>query len=258
MLGIVLYVVERILISDGYNMQRILIAFFLLCVSASAGAQSLVGELRVLNTWSAGSEVSLRAVDAYGVDNCFVGSEISDELFERMKGKSYKDNCTVELADLRYIKVLHKDAEGRVLLGEMVCNRSIEADLLAIFRVLYDEGYPIERMVLIDNYGADDGASMRANNSSAFNFRFIAGTEKLSNHSLGLAVDINPLYNPYVKVKDGRTIVDPPQGVRYVDRTLENPFIIKDNDLLVTEFLSHGFTWGGHWNSLKDYQHFEK
>ncbi|MFI3287227.1 MAG: M15 family metallopeptidase [Rikenellaceae bacterium] len=239
-------------------MQRILIVFILLGVSVCAGAQSLADELRILNKWSAGEEVSLRAVEVYGVENCFVGCEISDELFERMKGKSYKENCTVELAELRYIKVLHRDAEGRVLLGEMVCNKRIEADLLEIFRVLYAEEYPIERMVLIDNYGADDGASMRANNSSAFNFRFIAGTEKLSNHSLGLAVDINPLYNPYVKVKDGRTIVDPPEGSKYVNRTLENPFIIKDNDLLVTEFLSHGFTWGGHWNSLKDYQHFEK
>lgn len=113
-------------------------------------------------------------------------------------------------------------------------------------------------MVLIDEYDAQDGPSMRANNSSAFNFRFVAGTGVLSSHSRGMAVDINPLYNPYVKTNGGRTVVDPAEAAPYADRTRDFPYKIAEDDPCCREFLRHGFTWGGHWKSLKDYQHFEK
>ena len=112
-------------------------------------------------------------------------------------------------SELRYLRGLHRNLAGETLLGELVCNEAISGDLLEIFRALYDAAYPIERMVLIDEYDAQDGPSIRANNSSAFNFRFIAGTGVLSNHSRGMAVDINPLYTPYVKTNGGRTVVAP-------------------------------------------------
>ncbi len=106
----------------------------------------------------------------------------------------------------------------------MVCNRLIADDLLEIFRTLFDARYPIERMVLIDEYDADDERSMQNNNSSAFNFRFIAGTDKLSNHSRGLAVDINPLYNPCVRRRtDGSLFVSPEAARPYADRSREFP-----------------------------------
>lgn len=113
-------------------------------------------------------------------------------------------------------------------------------------------------MVLIDEYDAQDGPSIRANNSSAFNFRFVAGTGVLSSHSQGMAVDINPRYNPYVKTNGGRTVVDPAEAAPYADRTRDFPYKIAEDDPCCREFLRHGFTWGGHWKSLKDYQHFEK
>ena len=113
-------------------------------------------------------------------------------------------------------------------------------------------------MVLIDEYDAQDGPSIRANNSSAFNFRFIAGTGVLSNHSRGMAVDINPLYTPYVKTNGGRTVVAPAEAAPYADRTRDFPYKIAEDAPCCREFLRHGFTWGGHWKSLKDYQHFEK
>lgn len=238
-------------------MKRLFVILLVLC-SLNLSAQSLSDEVRDIMQWRAGAEVSEVAVEACGVENCFVSENISDEVFARIKGKSYKDGCTVRVEDLRYIKVLHRDAENKILLGEMVCSEVIAEELLAIFRVLYDNAYPIERMVLVDDYNAEDALSMRANNSSAFNFRYISGTKKLSNHSLGLAVDINPLYNPYVKKVGGRTIVDPKEAAEYVNRNHENPYIIKDGDLLVKEFLKHGFKWGGNWKSLKDYQHFER
>ena len=131
-------------------------------------------------------------------------------------------------------------------------------DVLDIFKELYDADYPIERMVLIDEYDAEDNASMAANNSSAFNFRFIDGTAKRSSHSDGLAIDINPLYNPYVRMRDGKEVVLPENGTEYANRTKENPYYIKKDDICYQAFSKRGFTWGGEWKSSKDYQHFQK
>lgn len=208
---------------------------------------------------SAGEIVSAEEVARIGAESFFFAVPIGEEVKARMQEKSYKANCTVPFDELRYLSVLHYDLNGEIKRGEMVCNRLIADDLLEIFRVLFDASYPIERMVLIDEYDADDERSMLANNSSAFNFRFIAGTNKLSNHSRGLAVDINPLYNPYVKRrKDGTLFVSPEAARPYADRSREFPCKIDAGDLCCREFLRHGFVWGGDWHSLKDYQHFEK
>lgn len=185
--------------------------------------------------------------------------EIDDEIFSRMKGKSYKENCIVPLADLRYLTVAHYTLEGEVKKGEIVCNKAIAEDLIDIFTNLYNAKYPIERIELVDNYDADDRKSMNANNTSCFNYRVVAGSKNLSNHALGLAIDINPFYNPYVKKqKDGSLYVSPTAARKYADRNGTYPYKIDENDLCYKEFIAHGFTWGGAWNSLKDYQHFEK
>ena len=123
-------------------------------------------------------------------------SEIDEATFARMKGKSYKDNCPIPLEDLRYLHVLHKDLKGVTHGGELVCNKYIAEDVLEIFRALFLADYPVERVRLVDEYDADDETSMRDNNSSCFNFRFISHTTRISKHGLGLAVDINTLYNP--------------------------------------------------------------
>lgn len=211
------------------------------------------------DTPPAGGIVSTEEVARIGAEPFFSAVPIGKDIKARMRGKSYKANCTVPFDELRYLSVLHYDLNGEIRRGEMVCNRLIADDLLEIFRVLFDARYPIERMVLIDDYDADDERSMLANNSSAFNFRFIAGTNKLSSHSRGLAVDINPLYNPYVKRrKDGTLFVSPEAARPYADRSREFPCKIDADDLCCREFLRHGFVWGGDWHSLKDYQHFEK
>lgn len=206
----------------------------------------------------AGMQLSDAEISKVGVDNLFNSSEIDDTLFARIEGKSFPQNCTTARSELRYLRILHRDLEGRTRVGEMICNRSIADDLLTIFRTLYDARYPIQQMVLIDRYDADDERSMQANNSSAFNFRFVAGTKQLSNHSRGLAVDINPLYNPYVRTANGRTIVEPSTAVPYADRTRTFPCKIDKNDLCYKEFIRHGFSWGGDWKTRKDYQHFQK
>lgn len=193
----------------------------------------------------------------------FSMQKISDELFERMKaGNTYKEDCLVPREDLRYLLVLHKDKEGNTHQGEMVVHKLIANDVLEIFEKLYDAGYPIERMVLPDNYLADDEIMMRDNNSSSFNFRFISHTDKISKHGLGMAVDINTLYNPYHKIvtnDDGsqEEVIEPATGKPYLDRTKAFDYKIEKGDLCYTLFTEKGFEWGGDWTDRKDYQHFE-
>lgn len=189
--------------------------------------------------------------------NDFYAMKINDEIFSRIKGKSYKDNCPLPLDELRYLHVLHKDLDGKTHEGELICNAYIADDLLAIFKELFDANYPIEKIRLVDEYNADDETSMRDNNSSCFNFRFISHTTKISKHGLGLAVDINTLYNPYTKVVNGKRILEPATAGDYVDRTKNFPYKIDENDLCYKLFIKHGFEWGGSWKSAKDYQHFE-
>lgn len=207
---------------------------------------------------SAGSIVSPAILENTGVDNLFYSTEISSEIQERIAGISYQENDTIALSDLRYIRVLYYGFDGETHIGEMIVNQSIEADILEIMKELYENQYPIEKMVLIDEYEADDEKSMEDNNTSAFNYRSINGSTKLSKHSLGLAIDINPRYNPCVRTIDGELSVEPANGNTYTDRTQEFPYKINENDLCYRLFTEHGFTWGGSWNSLKDYQHFEK
>jgi len=183
---------------------------------------------------------------------------ISDAVFLRMQGRSFPANCTTPRSELRYLRVLHRNAEDSVLHGELVCNKAIAEDLLDIFRKLYEAHYPIEHIRLIDDYEADDELSMRDNNSSSFCFRVVSGTTKLSKHARGLAVDINTRYNPYVRTRNGRRQVSPDNSLPYVDRTKSFPYKIEEGDLCYRLFIEHGFTWGGHWQTMKDYQHFEK
>lgn len=216
-------------------------------------------DLAVLREWRAGERVSLAAVAQFGLDSCFVAERLSDQVFARMRGKSYKADCTVPRGRLRYVKVLHHDGKGNIRLGELVCHETLARDLVDIFRKLYEARYPIERMLLVDRYDADDDSSMRHNNTSCFNFRRVSGSVRLSSHSLGCAVDINPLYNPCVRRRTrGGTLVQPAEGKPYADRTAEFPYKIQRDDLCHRLFLSHGFTWGGGWTHVKDYQHFEK
>ena len=202
-----------------------------------------------------------KRISTTGVDDTdnFYGLEFTkdSDIFSRIKGVSYKDNCPIPLSDLRYLHVLHIGFDGQTHEGELICNKKIAEDLLEIFEDLYQANYQIEKIRLIDEYGADDEASMEDNNSSCFNFRYISHTNKISKHGYGLAVDINTLYNPYVKTVDGNLYIEPNNATSYVDRTADFLHKIDESDLAYQLFTAHGFSWGGSWNSSKDYQHFE-
>lgn len=187
----------------------------------------------------------------------FSVTTIDDTTFARMKGKTYKDNCTVPLSELRHVKVLYKNKAKQTLQGEIVCNKHIADDVAEIFYELYKANYPIERIRLMDDYNADDETAMRNNNTSSFNFRFISHSTKVSKHGLGLAVDLNTLYNPFVLTVDGKLHVEPATALKYVDRSKNFDYKIDENDLAYKLFIQHGFECGGHWKARKDYQHFE-
>lgn len=191
----------------------------------------------------------------------FYYEPLSEELKEAITGISYPAEGAAEISyeDLAYVHVLHCDFNGETAQGELICNKAIAQDLVEIFYELYVAEYQIEKMVLIDSYNGDDNASMEDNNTSCFNYRTVDGTTSLSKHALGLAIDINPFYNPYVRfTKEGGQIVLPEGSEYYADRTLIFPYKIDTSDLCYRLFMEHGFTWGGNWNSGKDYQHFQK
>ena len=190
-------------------------------------------------------------------DNDFYILEINDEIFKKIDGKSFKKNCTLPREDLRYIHVLHVDINNEKHEGEMICNKYIAETLIKIFKKLYEEKYPIEKMILIDEYEADDERAMEDNDSSCFNFRLIPYTTKISKHGLGLAVDINTLYNPYIKTVDNKTIIQPITGENYTDRNKSFIYKIEKDDICYKLFIENGFEWGGDWKDIKDYQHFE-
>lgn len=192
-----------------------------------------------------GKEISL--------DNDFYTSTITDSIFLRIDGKSFNQQTPVKREDLRYIHVLYNDLNGTASEGELIVNQVIAVDILQIFYDLYKAGYKLECMNLVDEYGSSDNVSMSVNNTSAFNTRMVDGTDTLSLHAYGLAIDVNPLYNPYVS---GNTVL-PATARAYVDRSTQFDMKLTEDDLCVKTFISHGFVWGGNWNTLKDYMHFE-
>lgn len=229
-------------------------ATFLFAIPVQANTPS-----NTLSQWHVGAIVSYEEVKTFGVDKCFTQHNIDNTLFKRIYGKSYKHNCSIKRDELRYLHLLHYTIDGSIKLGEMICHKDVAKDLINIFRQLYEAKYPIERMQLIDDYNADDIISMNHNNTTCFNYRAVAGSKKLSNHSMGKAVDINPLYNPYVKRRaDGSYKISPETGRKYADRSRNFKYKIDKDDLAYRLFTKYGFRWGGNYRSLKDYQHFEK
>ena len=187
-------------------------------------------------------------------DFLFLSQPIPDGVKAKMHNNSMPSNATIGYDNLCYLTVYHYDFDGRIKKGELVCNKAIAHDLLCVFRALFSREYPINSICLIDEFNASDEASMQANNTSCFNYRNVAGSKTLSRHAFGMAVDINPLENPYVK----GSFIQPRTAKDYVDRNKDFPHKIDENDFCKEVFESFGFRWGGNWRSAKDYQHFEK
>lgn len=177
---------------------------------------------------------------------------IDEATASRMRA-SWRAGCPVGLGDLRLLSIDHWGFDGVVHRGEIVVHRERAAAVLGVFRALFDARFPIERMRLVDEYGGDDLRSMDANNTSGFNCRRSTGSpDRWSEHSYGAAIDINPIQNPYVT----RSEVLPPAGRAFTDRTRKAPGMIRAGDAVVRAFAAIGWTWGGDYRNVKDYQHF--
>jgi hypothetical protein len=173
---------------------------------------------------------------------------------ERMTGISWHRGCPVGLGELRLLTVSHWGFDGEVHRGRLVVNRDAATAMLGAMRTLFRLRYRIRQMRLVDAYGADDHRSMAADNTSAFNCRFIAGSGGVwSEHAYGRAIDINPIENPYV-TESG--YVSPPAGAPFADRSRHVPGLIHSGGAVVEAFAAAGWEWGGNWPWPKDYQHF--
>ncbi len=172
-----------------------------------------------------------------------------------MQGVSWQNDARCPpFAALRLITVAHHDFAGGVRQGELVAAATVADELVQIFAELWDAQFAIERMELVDAFAADDDAAMAANNTSAFNFRCIAGTQILSQHAFGLAIDINPLLNPMIVGE----AIHPPAGAAFLDRDDVRPGMITRGGPVQRAFAARGWQWGGDWSPMKDYHHFAK
>jgi hypothetical protein len=165
---------------------------------------------------------------------------------------SWRPGCPVTWRNLRLVSVSHWGFDGRVHSGRLVVNRDAVPAMVAVMRGMFQRHYPIRRMLPVDAYGADDHRSMAADNTSAFNCRFVSGTTRWSQHAYGRAIDLNPVENPYVSGWH----VSPAAGAAYADRSRHRPGMVHGGDAVVRLFAARGWGWGGHWPGDKDYQHF--
>ncbi len=215
----------------------------------------------------AGTVIPEEALDWENVSSYFKSYDIveGDAVYNRIIGKSYRENNDIGLGDLRYLKMLHFNFDDEVQVGEMITNEVIAAEVIDIFYNLFLNRYQICSMYLVDEFWTGDGvesddASIEADNTSCFNYRRATDAENLSRHAFGMAIDLNPYENPFIYVHaDGTFSCDHEGSYAYIDnRSSDMPHVITHEDLAYRLFTAHGFTWGGDWSSPIDYQHFVK
>jgi hypothetical protein len=161
-------------------------------------------------------------------------------------------NAPEQIVDsLALVDVLYYSFDGLRHQGQIIVNNVLEDDIYEIFALIEKLQFPIGKVIPIVTYHWDDHSSMASNNSSAFNFRVIEGTTKLSLHSFGRAVDINPVQNPVIYPNG----VVAPDGAKY-SPSKAGTFSTKNP--IVQEFIKRGWHWGGNFEQPKDYHHFEK
>jgi poly-gamma-glutamate synthesis protein (capsule biosynthesis protein) len=180
-------------------------------------------------------------------------ASIPSEVRARMEGVSWHGDDTrcPRWDDLAYLRVAHVTFDSGVGEGELVVARDLATRAVEVFRRLYALGFPIRGMRLVDDFGASDDRSMSADNSSAFNFRVIAGTNTLSQHALGRAIDINPVENPWRRPDR----IVPDEGRAFADRTQIRPGMIVRPGPIVGVFDELGWEWGGDWRHAFDDHH---
>jgi D-alanyl-D-alanine carboxypeptidase len=175
---------------------------------------------------------------------------------EMIRHKTLTDKGPVNCSRLKLIKfsyfgfddAAHSD-------GEIIVLDAAAHYVAAIFDALLDRHFPIAKARLMNHYDGDDDAADVDNNTSSFNDRVVAGTNTLSLHAYGLAIDLNPVQNPFIQIKAGKREVSPDEGKQYLDRNATKPGMA---ETVIDIFADNGFSiWGGDWHSPIDYQHFQ-
>ena len=170
-----------------------------------------------------------------------------------MTGVSWRPGCPVGLDELRLVRASHWGFDGRLRTGRLIVHRDVASDVASVLQRLHAARFPIRRMVPVDAYGGSDFRSIEADNTSAFNCRSVEGTSRWSEHAYGRAIDLNPIENPYVYA-DGTSSHQASRP--YLRRTPARPGMAVDGGAVVRAFATVGWSWGGSWTGVKDYQHF--
>ncbi len=198
-------------------------------------------------------------------ENLFFSQSIQpgDDVYQRIWGRSYVENPDIALEDLRYCRLLHYNFNHNVQIGELIVAADLAEEVLDLFLQLYRAEYEIYSMYLIDNFWSgnaedSDTASCEANNTSCFCYRRASGTDNLSRHALGRAIDINPQQNPYVSYTSGSPVWYHDNADDFINRDSGLPHMITHEDPAFSVFSAVGWTWGGDWYTPRDYQHFQK
>ncbi len=176
---------------------------------------------------------------------------VSGEVAARLTHSWRDEPRCPRFTELAYLRLAHVTFEGGVATGELVVAAAIAERAVELFRRLYTLGFPIRQMQLVDAYEADDERSMSADNTSAFNFRVVAGTNILSQHARGLAIDINPVENPWRKPDR----IAPPEGAAFADRRVIRPGMFVRPGPVVAAIDELGWEWGGDWLHAFDDHH---
>ena len=188
-------------------------------------------------------------------------SAISKGLQTKMQEYTWREGCPIVIDDLAEVRVSYWGFDDKIHVGTLVVNKEVAAEVLDIFKEIYHHKFPLAKIKPIEEYNGDDNASMLDNNTSAFNCRAMTDfPDQYSIHSYGKAIDINPLFNPYIKGDK----VEPAESAKYVDRMVHARGKVLSESAVYQAFVTRGWQWGGDaaWDVLKtgikDYQHFEK
>lgn len=181
-------------------------------------------------------------------------TDLDDATFARMHGRSWKPDPRCPGRDaLARVAVRHVAMSGAIAHGELVVARALAGEVVTLFARLYAIGFPLAQVALVDDHDADDDRSMAANNTSAFNFRVVAGTSVLSQHALGRAIDLNPAVNPMIWPGAARFV--PAAAAAYLDRGHLRPGMIVRPGPVTAIFDELGWEWGGDWRHVADLHH---
>ncbi|MCH7788446.1 MAG: M15 family metallopeptidase [Acidobacteria bacterium] len=199
-------------------------------------------------------------IDRQFITRDVLPAALADEFvstIQPLEGKVLEDStwhsrCPVPPDELRVLTMSHWGFDGEVHTGQLIVHRSVANDVVNVFGSLYDSRFPIEEMRGVTNADLNAAPTGDGNNTAAFVCRTVTGGTSFSEHAYGLAIDVNPFHNPYIK---GDQVL-PELATSYLEREPVRPGMITEGDTVTTAFDTIGWGWGGRWQSLADYQHF--